>query len=160
MNESYGTVSEVDGLPRVTFERVLDAAIDVLWSVLATEEGLERWLAPAKIDLRIGGAVDLDFGEGEVAGGEIIELEPGRTLEYRWRFTGEPDSIIRFELHPIDDSTTRLTLDHRLLPADQAIGYAAGWHAHLDALASALESKAEFDWMARFNELMPEYQTP
>jgi hypothetical protein len=52
--------------------------------------------------------MDIDFGEDGVAGGEIIELIPGAAIEYHWRFTGEPDSIVRFELDVVDPDKTRL----------------------------------------------------
>lgn len=52
-------------------------------------ESLEKWLAPASVELRIGGRMDIDFGEDEVVGGEIIDLVPGVALEYHWRFTGK-----------------------------------------------------------------------
>ncbi len=65
-------------------------------------------------------------GEGEVVGGEIIDLIPGSTLECHWRFTGEPDSIIRFDLEAVDTDKTKLRLDHRHLPPDQAWDTAPG----------------------------------
>jgi len=93
-----GVLGNEDGQPTVEFERVLSAAIDTVWTMLTTEEGLEKWLAPASVNLRFGGTMDIDFGDGGVVGGEIIDLIPGVALEYHWRFTGEPDSIVRFEL--------------------------------------------------------------
>lgn len=102
--------------------------------------------------------MDIDFGEEGLAGGFIIDLVPGTSIEYEWRFPGEPDSIIRFDLEALDDGRTRLRLNHRLLPTDQAVGYGAGWHAHLDHLADALAGRTDFDWSTRFNQLMPEYR--
>lgn len=159
MNDRYGRAGVGDDGPWVEFERTLDAAIDVVWALLATEDGLQQWLAPAKVDLKLGGTMDLDFGEGGVTGGEIIALVPGVALEYRWRFTGEPDSVVRFELEGIDAGTTRLRLQHRLLPFDQATGYGAGWHAHLDQMEATLSGSDPIDWMKRFSEVMPHYQT-
>jgi len=157
--DAYGTLSFRDEKPEVEFERILDAAIDVVWAMLTTDDGLERWLAPANVDLRVGGTMDIDFGEeGGVVGGEIIELTPGVAIEYRWLFTGEPDSVIRFELEMVDAHTTRLRLHHRLLPTDQAVGYGAGWHAHLDQLEHTLASQTPFEWASRFAELMPHYE--
>ena len=154
-----GVLGSEDGRPTVEFERVLNAAIDTVWTMLTTEEGLEKWLAPASVNLRFGGTMDIDFGEGAVVGGQIIDLIPGVALEYHWRFTGEPDSIVRFELEVLDPRTTRLRLRHRMLPPDQAVGYGAGWHAHLDQLEAALSHDDPFDWMERFTELMPEYES-
>lgn len=157
MNEKFGHVSSEDGLPRVEFARVLDAAIDTVWALLSTEGGLEKWLAHARVDLRLGGTMDIDFGEGGVSGGEIIDLVPGVAIEYRWAFTGEPESIVRFELEVIDSNTTRLHLIHRLLPVDQATGYSAGWHAHLDKLEAAASGQGQVDWLDRYQEVLPDY---
>jgi uncharacterized protein YndB with AHSA1/START domain len=158
-DERFGRMSTQDAQPRVEFERVLDAAIDTVWAMLSTEDGLEKWLAPATVDLRFGGTMDIDFGEGGVAGGEIIELVPGVALEYHWRFTGEPDSVVRFELEMVDPNTTRLRLHHRMLPPDQAVGYSAGWHAHLDQLEAALAGSPHVDWMERFTAVKAEYES-
>lgn len=157
-NERFGHVSMDDGTPHVEFARVLDAAIDTVWALLSTEDGLEKWLAPARVDLRKGGTVDIDFGEGGVTAGEILDLVPGLAIEYRWSFTGEPDSIVRFELEVIDSDTTRLRLVHRLIPLDQATGYAAGWHAHLDRLESVATGQGLVDWAGRYQEVLPDYQ--
>src|SRR4026209_686774 len=35
-------------------------------------------------------------------------------------------------------------------------GYAAGWHAHLDALAGSIELGS---WQQRFEELLPDYRS-
>lgn len=153
-----GRFHDDNGRPAIGFERVLPAAVDVVWALLTTEEGLARWLAPARVDLRLGGSMDIDFGEGGATGGEILELIPGVAIEYHWRFTGEPDSVVRFELEVMGPETTRLRMQHRMLPADQAIGYGAGWHAHLDQLEAAASGRDPVDWDRRFEELMPEYR--
>jgi hypothetical protein len=49
---------------------------------------------------------------------------------------------------------THLLLDHRQLPLDQATGYAAGWHAHLAALADSDLAA----WDGRFAEFLPIYR--
>jgi uncharacterized protein YndB with AHSA1/START domain len=160
MSDGYGRVGVGDDGPWFEFERVLDAAVDLVWALLTTGDGLERWLAPAEVDLRLGGTMDIDFGEGGVTGGEIIDLVHGVALEYPWRFTGEPESIVRFELEVIDAGTTRLLLQHRMLPVDQATGYGAGWHAHLDQLEAVSSDTGPIDWAERFGEVMPGYQSP
>lgn len=159
MSEEYGTVNVLESDATVRFDRILDDALSDVWEMLTTAEGLERWLAPSIVDLRVGGNVDVDFGEESPAGGAIMDLVPGRSIEYVWRFAGEPDSIIRFDLESVDGAKTRLRLHHRRLPTEQAIGYGAGWHAHLDQLADALAGGADYDWMARFDDLMPHYQS-
>lgn len=158
-SRNLGTFGAAEAVPGVEFERILDAAIDRVWAMLTTEEGLEKWLAPASVNLTLGGTIDIDFGDGGVVGGEILDLVPGVVIEYRWRFTGEPDSVVRFELEVVEPGTTRLRLSHQMLPTDQAVGYSAGWHAHLDQLEAVLGGRHPIDWDARFTELLPEYQS-
>ena len=152
-----GTVSWQEDRATVHFERWIDAAIDAVWDAISTDEGLEAWLAPAKVNLVADGEVNIDFGEEGLAGGAIIELIPGQVLEYNWAFPGEPDSILRIELEAREGGTT-LRLNHRLLPSDQAIGYGAGWHAHIDQLVQVVTGQEVADWMQRFTELLPQYQ--
>lgn len=154
----YGTLQQGVDRAIVRFERTIAAAIDTVWDLVATGDGLEQWLAPARVDLRKGGAMDIDFGEDGLAGGTITELDPPAVLEYHWQFPGEPDSMVRFELSETDDGTTRLVLEHRLLPLDQCVGYGAGWHAHLDQLEAMATGGGPVDWDARFAALLPEYR--
>lgn len=155
--DRFGRVDTSLERPTVEFERVLDAAVDVVWAMLTSEDDIRKWLAPARVDLRPGGTIGIDFGEGGVVGGEIIDLVPGVALEYHWSFVGEPDSILRFELEVIDPDTTKLRLRHRMLPVDQAVGYGAGWHAYLDCLEAVATGQDPVDWDERFSSLLADY---
>lgn len=155
--DEYGKVTWQDDRATVEFERWIDAVIDRVWDAISTEAGLEAWLAPAKVDLSPDGEVNLDFKEEGLAGGAILELVPGSVLEYNWGFPGEPDSVLRIELESKGDGTI-LRLQHRLLPSDQAVGYGAGWHAHLDLLTEHVTDQEQSDWDVRFGELLPRYR--
>lgn len=153
-----GKTTWQDDRATVHFERWFDAPIDSVWTAITSPQGLEAWLSAATVDLRIGGEIDLDFGESGLAGGAIIDLAPGESVEFEWQFPGEDPSVVRFDLRS-ENGGTRFTLNHRLLPGDQATGYGAGWHAHLDQLDEVLAHRAVSDWDARFQELLPLYQS-
>jgi uncharacterized protein len=141
----------------VRFERVYDFTADELWRALTDPEQLRGWLAHVRsLDLRIGGGVRFEFGEDNHVHGEVLAVEPGRVLEYTWRYPGEDESVVRFELVPQEQGTL-LVLDHRLLNRAAGIGYGAGWHAHLDMLDAALRGEAA-EFMVRFLELRPSYE--
>lgn len=143
----------------VRFERRYDAQPAELWSALTEPERLGRWLAHVlELDLREGGRFLLRWDESgtEETDGTILALEPGRLLELRWTYPGEPDSVARFELRPDGDGTV-LVLDHRGLPPSAIGGYGAGWHSHLDSLEAHLTGGAA-DWSTRFEELGPRYE--
>jgi uncharacterized protein YndB with AHSA1/START domain len=137
------------------FERHYDTSPDDLWSALTEPERLARWLAPCDIEPREGGAVSIRFEEGGAVTGRVLVWDPPRVLEYEWNFTGEAESVLRLELTASGDGTV-LVLDHRLLGADQAPGYGAGWHAHLDALDDLLHGRSGV-WDERFQARLPDY---
>jgi uncharacterized protein YndB with AHSA1/START domain len=133
----------------ITFERRYDASPAEVWAALTEPERLARWLAPAEI----GDTVRIDFGNDVVTGRVLVRDEP-RVLEYEWRFAGEDESVVRFELLA-DDEGTLLRLEHRRLGPEHALGYSAGWHAYLDDLLTGPRSP----WEERFAELLPLYRS-
>ena len=159
MASNRGVVRREGERRGVRFERAYAASVEELWDALTSPASVGRWLAEVeRLELRVGGAVELRFGdgEGERVTGTVLALEPPRLLEYEWHFPGEEQSAVRFEL-TADDRGARLVLDHRLLGAETAAGYGPGWHAHLDALAAHLGG-GSIDWLARYRELKPAYE--
>jgi uncharacterized protein YndB with AHSA1/START domain len=138
----------------VRFERVYDYRPDELWAAVTEPEQIRGWLGEADLELRegAGGTLKLDEMTATLT---VRRLEPGRLVEYDWNFPDEPPSILRLELEPREKGTL-LVLDHRRLAADDAPGYGAGWHSHLDALELLLVGRSH-DWQDRFNELHPGY---
>jgi uncharacterized protein YndB with AHSA1/START domain len=160
MSDHHGNI--VDRDPHnvtIRFERRVEAGIDETWRWLTEPDRLVRWLAPTMIDLRVGGAVEHRFDETDdgLARGRIRRLEGPHLLEYEWLFSGEPDSVVCFELRA-DGEATVITLTHRMLGVGHAAGYGAGWHAHLDQLGAALLGES-LSWDDRFGELIGDYQT-
>jgi uncharacterized protein YndB with AHSA1/START domain len=154
LTADVGALRNDDERCAVRFERLYDFTPDELWSALTDPHRLGRWLAMADVQPGAGGHVKLGFDDG-VTEGRILTWDELRVLEYEWRFTGEDGSVVRFELHP-QEYGTLLVLDHRRLGRTAGTGYAAGWHAHLDALAGAIELEA---WQRRFEDLLPTYRT-
>jgi uncharacterized protein YndB with AHSA1/START domain len=132
----------------VRLERRFDASPEELWAALTEPEQLRGWLGPAKL---ADGRVELVLGEADDqrVEGRLLVVDPPRVLEYEWRWPGETDSVVRFELRADGDGTL-LVLDHRLLPAAAARGYDAGWRAYLDRLESLLAGDAVPSWDERF----------
>jgi uncharacterized protein YndB with AHSA1/START domain len=154
--QTFGRLrQEAENRRGVRFERVYDYRPDELWAALVEPEQIRRWLGEADLDLREGGGGALRLGEKQIATLSVRRLEPGRLVEYDWNFPNEPPSILRLEIEPREKGTL-LVLDHRRLTADDAVGYAAGWHSHLDALELLLVGRRH-DWAEGFNELQPHY---
>jgi uncharacterized protein YndB with AHSA1/START domain len=160
MTEAMGALRRDDHTCAVRFERLYDYTPQELWRALTEPEQIRGWLADvSRFELEPNGEVHLHFGDepdGSQTTWRVVEVEPERVLECEWHYPGEEPSIVRFECHPQEQGTL-LVLDHRRLSADDAPGYAAGWHAHLDALADLFATKDD-DWHRRYTELRPEYE--
>jgi uncharacterized protein YndB with AHSA1/START domain len=151
-----GTLRNDDERCAVRFRRLYDFTPAELWSALTDPEQLGRWLAQARVEPGPGGQVSLAFESGSTEGGRILTWDEPRVLEYEWQFSGEEESVVRFELQP-QEFGTLLVLDHRRLGRSSGTGYAAGWHAHLDALGRLYEFSDEA-WTERYEELLPTYK--
>lgn len=151
-----GTVTNFDEDAAVRFERQLPVPAELVWKALTDPDDLAGWLAPGGFELVVGAAVHFDFGPDQQVVGAVTECVAGAILEHTWSFTGEPDSLLRYELRG-DASTSTLTLVHSKLPPEQAVGYGAGWHSHLDMLEAQLAGASPIDWEERFGQLFPLY---
>ena len=132
------TFAREDGRVIARFGLTLDNHVDEVWEALTAPNRIVDWLAPGEIELKPGGAVQLNFTDsGIVIDSTVRAFEPLRVLEYSWSGPGEPDRPIRFDLEPVGAATAlRLTLG---IPETEDAGRsAAGWAAHLDMLAAAL----------------------
>jgi uncharacterized protein YndB with AHSA1/START domain len=139
----------------VHFERLYDATPEELWSALTEPEQLRGWLADAaRFELEPGGEIELRFAadDGRITHGRVREVVPGRVLEWDWAEDGPERSIVRFEVVPRDTGCL-LVLDHRLVDAEAAPGYGAGWQGHLEALDALLRGEGAVDHHARYREL-------
>lgn len=119
--------------------RRIDHPPAAVWRMLTDPARLPEWLAPGRIEPRVGGVARLDFADsGAVIDSRVSAYEEGARLEYSWSSPGEPDRPVRWEVTPEGDGT-RLDLT-LTVPAGEDPGRAcAGWEAHLEMLLAALE---------------------
>lgn len=124
---------------QVVLERTFEHAPARIWSLLTEPAELPQWLAPGAIELRAGGAARLDFGDsGVVIDSLVTAFDPGRLIEYSWSGPGQPTRPLRWEILPAGQGS-RLRLTLRLPASEDAGRSAAGFEAHLEMLAAALE---------------------
>jgi uncharacterized protein YndB with AHSA1/START domain len=149
--EEFGTV----GVAEVVFERHFEAPRERLWRALTDPERLAGWLAPAEIDLRVGGSIVLKFEDGDERG-TITELREPELIAYTWN-EGETDSLVRFELES-DRDGSRLTLRHTFEGEVDLSSYGGGWHHHLEQLIAQMAG-TPIGWDSnRYRELKSEYE--
>lgn len=124
----------------ITLIRRLDHSAATVWSMLTDQAKLPLWLAPGEIELREGGRARLDFADsGTVIDSAVTACEPQETLEYSWSGPGEPVRPVRWRLDIEGPAACRLMLTLTTPAGEDAGRGAAGWEAHLEMLAAALE---------------------
>lgn len=155
---TLGTLENHDDGYTVRFEVELPAPPDRVWAALTEPTLIERWLAAATLDPSPGGEVNYFWpGESEMHG-VIAEFDPPRRLRYSW-FERDYTSQLAVDVATVGEGTSRLTLTHSATSDEDAAGFGAGWHSHLESLRAVLSdsatSKAVRD--ARYEELRPAY---
>jgi uncharacterized protein YndB with AHSA1/START domain len=137
----------------VRVEDVYDTDIEDLWNACTTPERLARWIATVNGDLRVGGTINATFTSSWTGPGRIEVCDQPRHL----LLTMEPDTDDEAELEAWlseEGDRTRLAVEERGLPLDRLYFHGAGWQAHLEDLARALDGKPSA-WKARWTELTP-----
>lgn len=149
--DAYGELIEPMTLK---IQRLLPGPVDRVWAYLTESELRRQWLASGAMQMKAGAPFTLTWRNNELSDppgqapegfnsehsleSRIIDLVPNRRLVIAWN-QGE----VSFELEAAGDKVL-LTVIHRRLPdATQLLNVSAGWHAHLDVLATRLSGKAQ-----------------
>lgn len=109
------------------------------WKLLTDPASFVQWLAPGTIELRQGGAVNIDFHDsGVTIASHVLEFEPERVLAYSWSSGKDPERPLRWQLDD-DPAGVKLSLTVHT-PANEDPGKAcAGFEGHLEMFGAALE---------------------
>jgi uncharacterized protein YndB with AHSA1/START domain len=149
--DEYGKM----GVAEVVFERRFEAPRGRIWRALTDPAELASWLAPAEMDMRVGGSVVLTFEERDERG-TITELRELEVIAYTWN-EGKTNSLVRFELET-DGDGTRLRLQHTFDGEVDLSSYGGGWHHHLEQLMAQVAGEP-ITWDSnRYKELKSEYE--
>jgi uncharacterized protein YndB with AHSA1/START domain len=132
----------------LSIETPADAAL--AWAYLTDPDLVAEWFTEAMPVGTVGDPYRLDFGDGDVVEGEILELEPGRSFAHGWAWTNaEPRQPTRVAWHvtPLPHGGSRIDLIHdgwAEAGADDAIrdDHEAYWSGYLDDLRDLLEEAA------------------
>jgi uncharacterized protein YndB with AHSA1/START domain len=135
--------STADGIV-VVREVAIAARPETVWEFLVDPDKLVRWMGvAASIQPRPGGVYSVEVVPGNVARGEVVEVDRPRRLVVTWGWDPASNSpvpagstAVEFELLT-DPNGTLLRLTHRRLPDSAAASsHADGWGHYLVRLAS------------------------
>lgn len=151
-------------------QRLLPGPIERVWAYITDAELRRKWLAAWTMELRPGAPFTFTWRNGELSDQpgerpegfssehsldcEVLEVDAPRRLVISW---GRSDGVT-FELAPAGERVL-LTVTHRRLPdRDTLLSVSAGWHAHLDVLATRLEGASPAPFWASWLQLKAAYE--
>ena len=140
-------VSSIPGI-RIVAETL--AGPEVAWSRLTDPARVVEWLTDATPVGVPGDRYSLDFGDGSVVEGRILEVTPGRRFSHSWAWAGEaPAQLTRvtWTIEPRPGGGSRIVLEHDgwaetgadLETRDDHAGY---WEGYVSDLAALLDETA------------------
>ena len=113
----------------------------VVWQYWLDPAQLVRWMgSQATIDARPGGPIRVEYGNGAVMSGAIVELDAPRRLVFTWGWE-DPAEVVRPGGSTVEvtflevPGGTRVRIRHTGLPDGEREGHAEGWDYFLGRLA-------------------------
>ncbi|USG67329.1 SRPBCC family protein [Brevibacillus ruminantium] len=119
------------------FERRLKHSVEEVWSYLTDNEKLKQWFPELRVEeLREGGTILFDMGDGTFEKMNITRLQIHSLLEYTWA-----DDLVRFELSPEPDGCFLVFQEELTKITDHTAKDLAGWHVCLDVIEALLDGR-------------------
>lgn len=135
------------------FERTLPFESEQVWAMLTDNEKLNQWFSELEItDLRKGGSLAFDMGDGNSDSLEIVDFEEGKVLAFNWW-----DDEVRFEVSPVKQETKLKLIESIRNITPQTAKDLAGWHVCLDVIEALLKGE-EIDRHAEWEKEYTEYK--
>lgn len=147
VQDDHGVLSENATL---TMKRLLPGPIDRVWAYLSQSDLRRQWLAAGEMSGEPGSRFELvwrngeltdppgrrpdEFGDEHRLESEITAFDPPNKLSFTWGSTGG----VTMELEPAGDKVLLTVTHRRIVDRSSQLNISAGWHAHLDMLATRL----------------------
>lgn len=119
------------------------------WAYLTDPELVSRWFADASPLGGVGDTYRIDFGDGSVVEGRIMDVEPGRSFAHEWAWLdAEPGpaapTLVRWEVAGAPGGGSRVALLHdgwTEAGADETLrdDHETYWTGYLDDLQALLD---------------------
>jgi uncharacterized protein YndB with AHSA1/START domain len=121
--------------------RVLPAPPEAVFDEWLDPAGMTEWMCPRParaarivLDPRVGGLLHIDIEDGGAlvsVTGAFRALERPRLLSFTWSSSHWPDpsaqSVVTVTLEPHGAADTLMTIEHELLPPEEAGRFRLGW---------------------------------
>ena len=130
-------IQKVENGYNAIYERHLNHPKEDVWSYLTDNEKLPNWFSELRVDeLREGGVIKFDMGDGTFDELSILELEINSVLEFSWWV-----DTVRFELFQESEGTLLRFIENIHTITDHTPKDLAGWHVCLDVIEALLDGR-------------------
>jgi uncharacterized protein YndB with AHSA1/START domain len=136
--------ASVDTPVLVEREIVIAAPPDVVWVCWTDPARLVKWMGrTAAIELVPGGPIRVEYANGAVMLGAIVEVDAPRRLVFTWGWEDPDEAVgpgasrVEVDLDVVPEGT-RVRVRHLGLSATEAASHAQGWDYFLGRLGDAV----------------------
>ena len=173
-DKAYGIITEGGA---VRFERLLPGPIERVWEYLTDSGKRGTWFASGRMELWVGGRVELIFrhadltphaetpperfrnaAKGGTTTGRITVCEPPRRLAFAWLDGPGGGSDVEFLLTEKGDDVLLVLTHSGLTDRGTVVKVSGGWHTHLGILADHLAGRVPAPFWATIDRLEPIYE--
>jgi len=131
-------IEKVDNNYLAIYERNLSHPVEEVWSYLTDNEKLQKWFSELRVvELREGGVIKFDMGDGTFDELTILDLKLNSVLEFSWWI-----DTVRFELSPESGGSSLRLIEKIHTITEHTPRDLAGWHVCLDVIESLLDGRS------------------
>jgi uncharacterized protein YndB with AHSA1/START domain len=129
---------------RVELQAEIEAPRAAVFELVASADGLRRWLDGAELEPSVGGAVRLQLRDA-VAQGRVLAFDPPQHISFTWDWPAQPLGVLTVVAFDAIDhgARTHLTVRHVGLPAGQLALHEELWRYWLARLVTTARSVDE-----------------
>jgi uncharacterized protein YndB with AHSA1/START domain len=140
-----------------TYERHLKHPVEEVWSYLTNNEKLSKWFSELRVhELREGGVIKFDMGDGTFDELSILELKENSVLEFSWW-----KDTVRIELSKESNGCLLRLVEKIHTLTDHTPRDLAGWHVCLDVIEALLHGTSiirEEEWKIWYEKYVKEIE--
>jgi uncharacterized protein YndB with AHSA1/START domain len=153
MINTYGTLHKANGRYALRFERFFSFTREEVFQDITNPSIFSQWypFATGEMDLRTGGKIFFDDGEGSTYEGIITDLISPHTFAFR-----EVEDLVYISLLE-ENEGCKMVFTHTFDEVEMVMYVAAGWHRCLDALHQ-LVNRQPVEWKENAAELREYYR--